>query len=100
MNTATSIMSQEDTYLANFAKSRVIDWAILDNGTLELKDDGKGSMLATYEAGLEFSEESLPANETEQSAETLLEDKSSAMNFGTAVAPVGTVVAALLVLHV
>jgi len=100
MNTATSIMSQEDTYLANFAKGRVIDWAILDNGTLELKDDYTGSILATFEAGLEFTEESLPADETKQPAETLVEDKSSAMNVGTAVAAVGTAVAALLVLHV
>merc|ERR1711862_239628 len=77
LNTAVSVMSQEESYLANFAKDRVIDWAILDNGTLELKDDGTGALLATY---FESTEEPLPADETIQQLATLLKDESGAAN--------------------
>jgi heat shock protein HslJ len=91
LNTAPSIMTQEEIYLANFAKDRVIDWAILDNGTLELKDDGTGALLATY---LESTEEPLPADETIQLA-SFSKDESGALNVGTVVAAVGTAAAAL-----
>merc|ERR1711862_1071684 len=92
LNTAVSVMPQEESYLANFAKDRVIDWAILDNGTLELKDDGTGALLATY---FESTEEPLPADETIQQLATLLKDGSGATNVGTAVSTVGTAAAAL-----
>ena len=92
LNTAPSIMTQEEIYLANFAKDRVIDWAILDNGTLELKDDGTGALLVIY---LE-SEKLLPTDETIQLA-SFSKDESGALNFGMIVAAVGTVVVAFLI---
>merc|ERR1711862_25570 len=90
-NTAASIMTQEETYLANFAEDRVIDWAVLDDGTLELKDDGTGALLATYSESIE---EPLPADETIQLV-SFSKDQSGALNVGTVVAAVGTAAAAL-----
>ena len=62
--TATSIMDQEATYLGIFREGRVLDWAVSEDGVLELRDGEDGTRLATYDrdelSGAEDSQEELP----------------------------------------
>mmetsp|Transcript_12438 Transcript_12438/g.18761 ORF Transcript_12438/g.18761 Transcript_12438/m.18761 type:complete len:415 (-) Transcript_12438:169-1413(-) len=48
-----NVMEQEEMYLKNFADGREIMWAILDDGSLELRDSGADVVIALYNAEAE-----------------------------------------------
>merc|ERR1719445_2487566 len=83
------VSMQEMAYLAFFEPGRNIGWAILDDGSLELKDADSGDVFATYEAVLEASAD--PVSFSEQ--------KSGAIAFsgGTAVAALAMSVVVIFV---
>lgn len=72
-----NVNDQEYAYLLNFEDGRAVDWAVLDDGSLELKDADSGEVFAKYEAGLETQEAPL------SDPESLSEQESGAMAFGT-----------------
>merc|ERR1719401_1037411 len=83
----TNVMEQERAYLKNFEGGRR-RWAILDDGSLELRDTESGAVVALYDKG---ADEGADATFTTFSA-------SSGMALSTASAAVA-MVAGLLVLH-
>lgn len=74
---------QEFAYLANFENVRQVAWAVLDDGSLELKDADTSKVLAVYTAGLEGSEDTLST--------------SAATSIGTAIAAFALLAVAIFV---
>merc|ERR1712174_62493 len=49
LNAAASVRGQEESYLALLTEGRAVDWAVQEDGSLELIDGTDGELLATYE---------------------------------------------------
>ena len=54
-----NVMEQELLYLENFEDGRTIEWNILDDGPLELRDSDSDAVIALYTAGLEVATDPL-----------------------------------------
>ena len=79
--TATSIMEQEATYLGIFREGRVLDWAVSEDGALELRDGEDGTKLVTYEAGLSADKDELSAAEDSQDELSAAEDSQDELPY-------------------
>jgi len=70
---------QEYTYLQNFNDERKIEWAVLSNGSLELRDADSSEVFAVYTAGLE-------GRAGFEAAMDPLSDSGASTTFGTYIA--------------
>jgi len=84
LNAAASVMGQEESYLALFTEGRAVDWAVQEDGSLELRDGTDGELLATYEDAGQQLLAGQEAGELPAPAEPLAEDSSSALGIRTA----------------
>ena len=70
---------QEYAYLQNFKDEPKIEWAVLSNGLLELRDAGSSEVFAVYSAGLERRADF-------EAAMDPLSDSGASLTFGTYIA--------------
>lgn len=57
-----NVMEQELLYLENFEDGRTMEWGILDDGSLELRDSDSDVVIALYTAGLDVAADPLSAS--------------------------------------